>query len=247
QPCAAGVPQADHRSALSEGLIVGRHDRRAPSAAHRAALNLGVAGERHRQHPVDLPGRGHGATVIVRGEHRHGARVEQRIQARLRVAGEGLRLGGLLAGRGGGGLRARGGRALDYGHRSLLAVTGRGGQAAVKARQTLCPPKPNELFSAAIGAPPCGLRFLGSVAMSTPASSSGSSRLMVGGATASRRARMVATASSAPAPPSRCPVIGLVGDNTTPAAAGPSAATIAWPSTASPAGVEVACALTWTT
>src|SRR5262249_44285455 len=154
--------------------------------------------------------------------------------------------GGVRGGGGGGGLLARGGRALDYGHRSLLGVTGRG-QAGVKAGQTLCPPKPNELFSAAIGAPPCGLRFLGSVAMSTPASSSGSSRLMVGGATASRRARMVATASSAPAPPSRCPVIDLVADTTTPAAAGPSAATIAWPSTASPAGVEVACALTWTT
>ncbi len=58
---------------------------------------------------------------------------------------------------------------------------------------------------------------------------------------------MVATASTAPAPPSRCPVIDLVADTTTPSAAGPSAAAMAWPSTASPAGVEVACAFTCTT
>ena len=39
------------------------------------------------------------------------------------------------------------------------------------------------------GALVCGASFRGSVAMSIPASSSGSSRLMVGGATCSRRAR----------------------------------------------------------
>ena len=100
---------------------------------------------------------------------------------------------------------------------------------------------------AAIGAFPRGRSSLGSVAMSMTAGTSGSSRLTVGGATRSRRARMAATDSTAPAPPSRCPVIDLVADTTTPSAAGPSAATIAWPSTTSPAGVEVACAFTCTT
>ena len=70
---------------------------------------------------------------------------------------------------------------------------------------------------------------------------------MVGGATCSRRARIAATDSSAPAPPSRWPVIDFVDDTTAPADASPSAAAMACASTMSPAGVEVACALTWTT
>jgi hypothetical protein len=44
----------------------------------------------------------------------------------------------------------------------------------VKTSATLCPPNPNELLSTAIGALPLARSSLGSVAMSTPVSSSGS-------------------------------------------------------------------------
>ena len=78
-------------------------------------------------------------------------------------------------------------------------------------------------------------------------SSSGSSRLIVGGATESRSAQIVAIDSTTPAPPSRWPVMDLVADTTIPLAALPIARWIAIASAASPAGVEVACALMWTT
>ena len=68
QPGAAGVPQPDHRRAAGERLVVGGHDGRAAGAAHRAALDPRVAGERHRRHPVDQPGAGQRAAVVVRGE-----------------------------------------------------------------------------------------------------------------------------------------------------------------------------------
>ena len=91
------------------------------------------------------------------------------------------------------------------------------------------------------------LSGLGSVATSTGTFSSRSSRLMVGGATLSRSASMAATDSMAPAPPSRCPVIDLVDVTITPSMAVPSALASACASTASPSGVDVACALTCTT
>ena len=70
---------------------------------------------------------------------------------------------------------------------------------------------------------------------------------MVGGATRSRSAMIAATVSTAPAPPSRCPVIDLVADTTTRDASDPSAVSIARASSGSPPGVEVACALMCTT
>src|SRR6185437_9632063 len=119
-----------------------------------------------------------------------------------------------------------------------------GHQAAVKISATLCPPNPNELFSTAIGLLLRGRSSRASGAIDSPPSSSGSSRLIVGGATPLRRARIAATDSIAPAPPSRCPVIDLVADTTTPLAASPGARAMASASTTSPAGVEVACAFT---
>ena len=58
-------------------------------------------------------------------------------------------------------------------------------------------------------------------------------------------ASTVATASSAPAPPSRWPVIDLVLVTTTSVACAPSVAWSIRPSAMSPCGVEVAWALTW--
>ncbi len=55
----------------------------------------------------------------------------------------------------------------------------------------------------------------------------------------------MATASRAPAPPSRWPVIDLVLVTTTWPTCLPSVACSISPSAMSPCGVEVACALTW--
>ena len=101
------------------------------------------------------------------------------------------------------------------------------------------PPKPNELLSAAI-APSGSLRGL--VAMSSSTSSSTLSRLIVGGTTRWCSASTVAMDSSAPAAPSRCPVIDLVEVSTVFRAASPSAL-IAFTSATSPSGVDVAWAL----
>ena len=67
------------------------------------------------------------------------------------------------------------------------------------------------------------------------------------GANRLRSARMVAMVSTAPAAPSRCPVIDLVADTHSPSTASPSALRIASASATSPTGVEVAWALMWTT
>ena len=111
-----------------------------------------------------------------------------------------------------------------------------------KATATLAPPKPKELLSAAMS--PTG-RSRGLVAMSSSTCGSRSSRLIVGGTTRLTIARIVATASSAPAPPSRWPVIDLVLVTTTWSTWEPSVAWSISPSAMSPCGVDVACALTW--
>ena len=53
--------------------------------------------------------------------------------------------------------------------------------------------------------------------------------------------------STAPAAPSKCPVIDLVADTHRPSTASPRALRIASASATSPTGVEVAWALMWTT
>ena len=55
------------------------------------------------------------------------------------------------------------------------------------------------------------------------------------------------TDSTAPAPPSKCPVIDLVAVTTTLSSASPNADRIALYSAISPTGVDVACAFTWQT
>src|SRR5579875_2984519 len=108
---------------------------------------------------------------------------------------------------------------------------------------TLWPPKPNELLSTRGRPPGAAGSFLGSpAAMSSSISGSCLSRLIVGGTTPSRMARIAAIASTAPAAPSRWPVIDFVEVTTDRA---PSTARIARASATSPAGVEVACAFTW--
>ena len=71
--------------------------------------------------------------------------------------------------------------------------------------------------------------------------------MIVGGATESRSAQIVAIDSTPPAPPSRWPVIDLVADTIISLAVLPIARRMAMASATSPAGVEVACALIWTT
>ena len=81
------------------------------------------------------------------------------------------------------------------------------------------------------------------VAMSTPRSGSMDSTLMVPGTLRSCSAMTVAKVSSAPAPPSRCPVIDLVPLTITDDAWSPSACWMEVASVMSPFGVEVAWAL----
>ena len=94
QPGTARVPQADHRRALRDGLLVGGHDRGAARGAHGAALHPGVAGERDRQHAVDLAAGGHRTAVVVRGQQPDGPGVEQGREAVLRVPAHGRLPGG---------------------------------------------------------------------------------------------------------------------------------------------------------
>ena len=68
-------------------------------------------------------------------------------------------------------------------------------------------------------------------------------RLMVGGSTPSHTASTVATPSTAPAAPTRCPVIDLVDETATRSAWSPRAARMALVSDGSPTGVEVPWAL----
>src|SRR5262249_20927769 len=104
-----------------------------------------------------------------------------------------------------------------------------------KMSDALVPPKPKEfdrttsmvrLFER------CGTR---SIAVSTD----GLSRLMVGGATPSRMARIEKIASTAPAAPNRCPIEDLVEDMHMRAAALPTRRCTAPSSISSPTGVEV--------
>ena len=67
-------------------------------------------------------------------------------------------------------------------------------------------------------------------------------RLVVGGAIWSRSARIVKAASSAPAPPSRCPVIDFVELTARARAWAPKTRAMAIASARSPSGVDVACA-----
>src|SRR5699024_2587692 len=136
---------------------------------------------------------------------------------------------------------ARAGPVPPPGHREAGAI-GRG-QARRKAMAMLWPPKPTDSLMAATS--PVGISRGLSRTMSTTVSGSSSSMLMVGGIRPSCRARMVAIDSTAPAPPNRWPVMDLVEDTATrSAAASPRAERMARVSPTSPAGVEVACALT---
>src|SRR6201996_9852703 len=101
--------------------------------------------------------------------------------------------------------------------------------------EALVPPKPNELDNATLISRLRGVRGTRSIAVATD----GLSRLMVGGATLSRIARMLKIASIAPAAPSRWPVEDLVDDIDTFEAALPSSRCAAASSISSPIGVEV--------
>ena len=105
---------------------------------------------------------------------------------------------------------------------------------------TLCPPNPKLLDSAT-----STWRFTALLgALSRSQAGSGVNWLIVGGITPSRIASAHTANSSAPAAPSRCPVIDLVEPNTSFLACGPNTAFTAAVSAASPYGVEVPCALT---
>src|SRR5207244_12979783 len=102
-------------------------------------------------------------------------------------------------------------------------------------KDALFPPIPNEfdrtssmsrLFAW------CGTRSIG-------VSTDGLSRLMVGGATRSRMARIEKIASTAPAAPNKCPIEDLVEDMHMRAAALPTRRCTAPSSISSPTGVEV--------
>src|SRR5260221_13655083 len=108
-----------------------------------------------------------------------------------------------------------------------------------KASVALVPPKPNELDSAA-------RIFIGRAVLGTKSRShcgSWLNRFAVGGATWSRNASTVNTASMPPAAPSKCPVIDLVDDTASLAAWSPKQRLTATHSAMSPTGVEVPCAL----
>src|SRR5436190_21773826 len=125
----------------------------------------------------------------------------------------------------------------DYGKRGTRCRH----QAAMRrnTNDALVPPNPNEfdrtrsmsrLFDW------CGTRSMG-------VSTDGLSRLMVGGATRSRMARIEKIASTAPAAPNRRPGADLLEDMLTRPAALPSKRCTAASSISSPIGVEVPWAL----
>src|SRR5664279_3673546 len=105
--------------------------------------------------------------------------------------------------------------------------------------EALVPLKPNEFDSATLISRLRGARGTRSIAVSTD----GFSRLIVGGATLSRIARILKIVSTAPAAPSRCPVDDLVDDIDTREAALPNSRSTAPSSISSPTWVEVPCAL----
>src|SRR5699024_5527963 len=141
---------------------------------------------------VDRPGRGEHPGVVVRGDQLDRSLVEEGGEARVRVPRVLLagRLPALPGGRGGGVGLPR--------HQRLR-----------RARATLCPPKPKEL-SRTVSWPSAGSARFSSRTTSRVTSGSRFSMLIVGGATRSRTAWAAKTASSAPAAPSRWPVIDLV-------------------------------------
>src|SRR5262249_26105704 len=108
-----------------------------------------------------------------------------------------------------------------------------------KITDALVPPKPNELDRTTLISRLRGASGTRSIAVSTE----GLSRLMVGGATLSRMARIEKIASMAPAAPRRCPVEDLVDDIDIFEAALPSNRSTAPSSISSPTWVEVPCAL----
>src|ERR1700755_3655852 len=101
--------------------------------------------------------------------------------------------------------------------------------------EALVPPKPKEFDSATLISRLRGAFGTRSIAVSTE----GLSRLMVGGATLSRIAKILKIASIAPAAPSRCPVDDFVDDIDTCEAALPRRRWAAPSSISSPSGVEV--------
>src|SRR6201999_2836698 len=133
------------------------------------------------------------------GQHRHRAGVEQRLQPRDRVARQVGLGGGRVAG-----LAGLAGVGKNSHRDQASAAWEEAGTYSVNTSATLCPPKPNASLRAAIGAPATrGASERGLVATSMARSSSGSSRLMVGGAVRSTSAMIAATVSPAPAPPGR--------------------------------------------
>ena len=101
------------------------------------------------------------------------------------------------------------------------------------------PPNPNEFDNTTLISRSRDVFGTRSIAVSTD----GLSRLIVGGATLSRIARILKIASIAPAAPSRCPVHDLVDDIETFDAALPSNRSTAANSISSPIWVDVPCAL----
>src|ERR1700753_1360844 len=105
--------------------------------------------------------------------------------------------------------------------------------------EALVPPKPKELDNATLISRLRGVFGTRSIAVATD----GLSRLMVGGATLSRIARMQKIASIAPAAPNRWPVDDLVDDIDTLEVALPSRRSTAPSSISSPICVDVPWAL----
>src|SRR5690554_2249721 len=113
---------------------------------------------------------------------------------------------------------------------------------SLKTRLTFVPPKP-KLFEIATRTRASLATF--GMRSKPSASSTGSSRLIVGGMRRLTMASVVMTASSAPAAPSRCPVMLFVLETRSPRfARSPKTLSIAMSSCISPVGVEVPCAFT---
>src|SRR6185437_6984423 len=116
-------------------------------------------------------------------------------------------------------------------------------QTRRKASVPLVPPKPNELEMATSSFASRAVCATKSRSQPSP----GSSRLIVGGNTWSRSARMLKIASTPPAAPSRWPVVDLVELIASFLAWSPNTFFAAITSPRSPSGVEVPCALMYCT
>ena len=86
EPGAARVPQADDRDAVGHRAVIGVDDHAAAEVAHRAAHDGGVGAEGDRAGSLDLADGGQHAGIVVRGDERDGALVEERLQTGQRVA-----------------------------------------------------------------------------------------------------------------------------------------------------------------